>query len=171
MRRSDCERCAALCCVATSFDASDDFAIAKAAGEPCRHLRADRRCAIHAELRPRGFPGCAIYDCFGAGPRVTRMFADRPDASRERQEAFLRLRVLHEQMWLVSEARALCLSAHPSLAERLADVLAALEACAAAAQSDQRERAACDAARSLLLEVGRAFGGRAGLARSLPIVR
>lgn len=171
MRRPDCERCAALCCVATSFDACEDFAIDKPAGEACRHLQPDRRCSIHAELRTRGFSGCAIYDCYGAGPRVTRMFEGRPEAQRERHEAFLRLRVLHERMWLVSEAHALCRAAYPELAARLAQALAALETCAAATPSGERERAAWDTANALLLEVGRALGGRAGVARSLPVVR
>ena len=32
----------------------------------------DFRCAIHARLRQRGFPGCAAYDCFGAGQQVAQ---------------------------------------------------------------------------------------------------
>ena len=171
MRRPDCERCAALCCVATSFDAGEDFAIDKPAGEACRYLQPDRRCGIHTELHARGFSGCAVYDCYGAGPRVTRMFQGRPEAQRERHEAFLRLRVLHERMWLVSEARELCGDAYPKLAARLAQALAALEMCAAAAQCEERERAAWDAAHALLLEVGRTLGGRARIPRSLPVVR
>jgi uncharacterized protein YjbI with pentapeptide repeats len=62
-----------LCCVAPAFSASADFAIDKDAGRPCPNLQADYRCAIHARLRQRGFPGCAAYDCFGAGQKVSRM--------------------------------------------------------------------------------------------------
>ena len=68
--RADCERCAALCCVAPAFSASADFAIDKAAGQPCPNLRADFRCSIHDRLRPSGFGGCAAFDCLGAGQQV-----------------------------------------------------------------------------------------------------
>ena len=72
MRRADlvpdCGRCAALCCIATSFEASEDFAFDKAAGTGCRYLTRDCRCAIHDQLAERGFRGCAAYECFGAGP-------------------------------------------------------------------------------------------------------
>ena len=65
--RADCARCFGLCCVAPAFAASADFAIDKPAGQACPHLAGDFRCGIHDELRPRGFPGCTVYDCFGAG--------------------------------------------------------------------------------------------------------
>src|SRR5258706_258674 len=70
--RADCQRCFALCCVAPAFSASADFAIDKAAGQPCPNLRADFRCSIHDRLRPRGFAGCAAFDCLGAGRRGRR---------------------------------------------------------------------------------------------------
>ena len=69
--RADCERCFGLCCVAPAFSASADFAIDKPAGHPCPHLRPDFRCGIHTDLRGRGFRGCAVYDCFGAGLLAT----------------------------------------------------------------------------------------------------
>jgi len=62
--RADCERCFGLCCVAPAFSASADFAIDKDAGQACPNLQSDFRCGIHAHLRPQGFPGCAVYDCF-----------------------------------------------------------------------------------------------------------
>ena len=65
--QADCARCFGLCCVALPFAASADFAVDKAAGSPCRNLRTDFGCGIHAELRQRGFNGCTVYDCFGAG--------------------------------------------------------------------------------------------------------
>jgi hypothetical protein len=114
----DCGRCAAVCCVATAFDASEDFAFAKPANAPCKNLTRDCRCAIHDELVPRGMSGCAVYDCYGAGQRVTRAFAD-PD---ERNAAFMRLRVAHELLWLLAGALPL---APPSLA---ADIARAVEA-------------------------------------------
>src|SRR3982751_6963593 len=68
---SDCGRCAGLCCVAPAFARSADFALDKPAQRPCPHLRGDFRCGIHARLPERGFRGCTVYDCFGAGQRLT----------------------------------------------------------------------------------------------------
>ena len=97
-----------MCCVATSFDASEDFAFDKPAGTACRYVRPDCRCAIHDQLVERGFGGCAIYDCYGAGPRVTRAFAGRRGCDRARNEAFLILRVVHELLWLLTQAARRC---------------------------------------------------------------
>ena len=71
--QADCAQCFGLCCVALPFAASADFAIDKAAGSPCRNLRTDYRCGIHTELRQRGFNGCTVYDCFGAGQKVSQV--------------------------------------------------------------------------------------------------
>jgi uncharacterized protein YjbI with pentapeptide repeats len=111
--RADCERCAALCCVATAFSASADFAIDKAAGQPCPNLRADFRCSIHDRLRPAGFGGCAAFDCFGAGQHVVRgTFGGRdwrsePELAAPMFTAFAVMRQLHELAWYVNEALAL----------------------------------------------------------------
>ena len=40
------------------------------AGKPCPNLREDFRCRIHEQLAERGFPGCVVFDCFGAGQRL-----------------------------------------------------------------------------------------------------
>ncbi|GAA2259895.1 hypothetical protein GCM10010145_32540 [Streptomyces ruber] len=71
--RADCARCFGLCCVALPFAASADFATDKAAGKPCANLRADFRCGIHVRLRQEGYPGCTVYDCFGAGQKVSQV--------------------------------------------------------------------------------------------------
>jgi len=108
--RADCERCFGLCCVAPAFAASADFAIDKDAGRPCPHLQPDFRCGIHRALRQRGFPGCAAYDCFGAGQKVAQVtFAGRdwrraPQTARQMFEAFTIVRQLHELLWYLSEA-------------------------------------------------------------------
>ena len=60
--QADCGQCFGLCCVALPFASSSDFALDKAAGEPCTHLHQDFRCAIHGQLRERGFPGCTVFD-------------------------------------------------------------------------------------------------------------
>jgi len=117
--RADCARCAALCCVAPSFAESSEFAFDKAAGEPCVNLAADFRCAIHPNLRERGFAGCVAYDCFGAGQKVTqetfggRSWRDGPEVAGPMFEAFGVVRALHELLWYLEEA--LSLSAARSL--------------------------------------------------------
>jgi len=111
--RADCANCAALCCVAPGFSASADFAIDKAPGQPCPHLDAGFRCSIHAQLRPRGFPGCAAYDCFGAGQHVTQGtfggsdWRQNPRIAAGMFAAFAVMRPLHELLWYVTEALAL----------------------------------------------------------------
>jgi hypothetical protein len=108
--RADCARCTALCCVASTLTKSADFAIDKPAGRPCPHLAADARCRIHAALREQGFPGCAVYDCFGAGQRVTASRPDwrgDPDGAATTFALLHRVRALHELLWLLTEALAL----------------------------------------------------------------
>jgi hypothetical protein len=102
-----------ICCVAPAFAASADFAVDKPAGRPCPHLGGDDRCTIHDRLAPSGFPGCAVYDCFGAGQHVTQVtfggLARRPagDAARELFAAFDVVRGLHELLWYLREVPAL----------------------------------------------------------------
>ncbi|MDT7581346.1 MAG: hypothetical protein QOK35_2610 [Pseudonocardiales bacterium] len=101
--QADCGRCLALCCVGPGFSASADFAVDKPAGQPCVHLRDDARCGIHDALRPRGFPGCVAYDCFGAGQHVVEVtFRDRaPEPAM--YAALPLLRGLHELRWYLEE--------------------------------------------------------------------
>ncbi|MFB9834846.1 pentapeptide repeat-containing protein [Actinoallomurus acaciae] len=111
--RADCANCFALCCVAPAFAASVDFAIDKGAGRPCPNLRADFRCGIHADLRDKGFRGCTVYDCFGAGQKVSRhTFGGRdwradPGSARRMFAVFPIMRDLHELLWYLTEALAL----------------------------------------------------------------
>jgi uncharacterized protein YjbI with pentapeptide repeats len=111
--RADCEHCVGLCCVAPAFSASADFAIDKDAGQACPHLRPDFRCGIHARLRPLGFPGCAVYDCFGAGQKVSQVtFAGQdwrqaPRIAQQMFEVFTIMRQLHELLWYLAEALTL----------------------------------------------------------------
>jgi uncharacterized protein YjbI with pentapeptide repeats len=108
--QADCERCFALCCVVPAFSASADFAIDKPAGQPCPHLRPEFRCSVHDQLRPRGFPGCASYDCFGAGQQVAQVtFGGRdwrraPETAAQMFQAFTIMRQLHELLWDLNEA-------------------------------------------------------------------
>src|SRR3954452_11012900 len=120
--QADCSRCLALCCVGPGFSASADFAVDKPAGQPCVHLRPDTRCRIHDELRPRGFPGCVAYDCFGAGQHVVQVtFAGR---GREAgmYAALPVVRGLHELRWYLEEALAHEVVAPVHAAGRAADL-------------------------------------------------
>ena len=107
--RADCARCAALCCVAPAFARSADFAIDKPAGRACPELRADLRCGIHRDLRRRGFPGCDVFDCFGAGQQTVQVtfagrdWRDDPQTAEGVFEAFTVLRQLHELRWYLAE--------------------------------------------------------------------
>ncbi|MED7822831.1 pentapeptide repeat-containing protein [Streptomyces chiangmaiensis] len=112
--RADCGRCFALCCVALPFARSADFAVDKDAGTPCRNLGEDFRCGVHAELRPRGFFGCTVYDCFGAGQKVSQItFGGRdwrsggPEHARRMFDVFPVVRQLHEMLWYLTEALSL----------------------------------------------------------------
>ncbi|WP_327644000.1 pentapeptide repeat-containing protein [Micromonospora zamorensis] len=113
--RADCGRCFGLCCVVPAFARSADFAIDKPAGQACPNLGPDHRCGIHTELRQRGFPGCTVFDCFGAGQQVSQVtFGGRdwrgaPETLPAMAEAFAVLRPLHELLWYVTEA----LTLHP----------------------------------------------------------
>ncbi|MGY6020104.1 pentapeptide repeat-containing protein [Streptomyces spinosirectus] len=131
--RADCARCFALCCVALPFAASADFAIDKQAGEPCPNLRQDHGCGIHARLRDKGFNGCTVYDCFGAGQKVSQITFGGQDwrggsAERARRmfDVFPVVRQLHELLWYLSEA--LTLPAAGPLGDDLRRLLGATEA-------------------------------------------
>jgi uncharacterized protein YjbI with pentapeptide repeats len=129
--RADCASCFGLCCVAPAFAASADFAIDKPAGTPCPHLRADSRCSIHERLRPAGFPGCAVFDCFGAGQKVAqetfhgRDWREAPDSAGSMFRTFSTMRDLHELLWYLTEA--LTLEAARPLRPELAGARAATE--------------------------------------------
>ncbi|WP_406512335.1 pentapeptide repeat-containing protein [Streptomyces sp. NBC_00161] len=111
--QADCSNCFALCCVALPFAKSNDFAVNKAAGTPCKNLQQDFRCGIHTRLRDKGFQGCTVFDCFGAGQQVSQVtFGGRdwrthPGTAARMYEVFPVLRQLHELLFYVTEALAL----------------------------------------------------------------
>lgn len=110
--RPDCGQCFGLCCVAPAFSRSPEFAIDKQAGQPCPNLSPGFGCAIHPQLRERGFAGCTLYDCFGAGQKVAQVtFAGRdwrraPGTAAAMFEVFAVVRQLHELLWYLDGARA-----------------------------------------------------------------
>ena len=70
---ADCSRCFALCCVLLPYSRAAGFGADKPGGVPCPQLADDDRCTIHADLRERGWPGCTVFDCFGAGQQVAQV--------------------------------------------------------------------------------------------------
>ncbi|WP_276914795.1 pentapeptide repeat-containing protein [Aneurinibacillus aneurinilyticus] len=110
---ADCENCFGLCCVALPFAASADFAIDKDAGRPCPNLQSDFRCSIHKSLREQGFKGCTVFDCFGAGQKVSQVtFAGvdwREDSEKAKKmyNVFPIMKQLHEMLWYLTEALTL----------------------------------------------------------------
>lgn len=108
--RGDCARCFGLCCVALPFSRSADFPVDKPGGSPCGNLRADFGCSIHEELRPRGWTGCTVFDCHGAGQQVSQVtFAGEdwrgsPDTARRMFAVFAVMRPVHELLAYVADA-------------------------------------------------------------------
>ena len=128
---ADCSACAGLCCVAPAFAKSADFAITKPAGKACPNLRDDFRCGIHSRLRESGFPGCVVFDCFGAGQQVTQVTFSGRSGRNWRDEpqmltTFPIMRHLHELLYYLSEA--LTLPAAEPVHDDLRDALNRIEA-------------------------------------------
>src|SRR6266568_728039 len=113
MLKADCANCFGLCCVVPAFSVSSDFAIDKPARIPCPNLQRDFRCGIHTDLRAKGFAGCTVYDCFGAGQQVSQVtfaghdWRDAPDTARRMFAVFPIMRQLHELLWYLTEAYTL----------------------------------------------------------------
>lgn len=111
--RADCGNCFGLCCVALTLTRSADFAINKDAGKPCRNLQEDFRCGVHTRLRTEGFAGCTVYDCFGAGQKVSgetfggRDWRTAPESAQQMFQVFPVVRQLHELLWYLTEAASL----------------------------------------------------------------
>ncbi|MCF3139269.1 pentapeptide repeat-containing protein [Paenarthrobacter sp. AR 02] len=108
--RPDCGSCFALCCTALGFARSADFAIDKPAAAPCPNLAGDFSCTIHQRLRPRGFRGCTVFDCFGAGQAVSQQtfggvsWAEDPSSRHSMFAVFKTVKQLHEMLWYLEEA-------------------------------------------------------------------
>ncbi|PPK92195.1 pentapeptide repeat protein [Kineococcus xinjiangensis] len=158
--RGDCARCFALCCTALPFAASADFALDKAAGTPCPNLEADFGCGIHAHLRERGFAGCTVFDCFGAGQRVSQStfsgidWRSAPAVAAPMFAAFAGARHLHELLWYLSEALELIEAPEPVEDRRRAvGPVARLRADLAALRAEVTALAEGDAAQLAGLDV------------------
>jgi uncharacterized protein YjbI with pentapeptide repeats len=125
--QADCENCFGLCCVALPYAHSADFALNKDGGTPCPNLQSDYRCGIHESLRKEGFRGCAVYECFGAGQKVSKVTYDgndwqnNPALANEMFEVFPIMQQLHEMLRYLYEA--LNLEAAEPIYKDLQDVL------------------------------------------------
>ncbi|ASN06167.1 pentapeptide repeat-containing protein [Virgibacillus necropolis] len=110
---ADCENCFGLCCVALPYTKSADFAVDKDRGTPCVNLQSDYRCGIHKNLRKKGFRGCAVYECFGAGQKVSQVTYSGNDwresqaVAKEMFEVFPIMQQLHEMLHYLNEALSL----------------------------------------------------------------
>ena len=123
---SDCSRCFGLCCVLLPFRAAAGFGADKDAGVACGHLRDDDRCGIHGELRERGWPGCTVFECFGAGQQVSqvvyagRSWRDQGELA-DMSAVLAVVRALHEMLALLAEVeRRAPTDAAAALAARIA---------------------------------------------------
>lgn len=107
---ADCINCFGLCCVGLAFAKSSDFAFDKPIGTPCHNLKSDYLCGIHTELRKDGMAGCTVFDCFGAGQKISqvtfhgRSWRDNPVSAPQMFLAFSVMRPLHELLWYITDA-------------------------------------------------------------------
>ncbi len=108
--KADCALCTGLCCVVPPFDALQGFGFDKPAHTPCKHLCDDFSCGIHAELADRGFRGCTVFDCHGAGQRVSQQlfpgqdWRDSVETAQQMFSAYDTARGLHDLMVLLYTA-------------------------------------------------------------------
>lgn len=110
---ADCENCFGLCCVALPYAKSADFAFDKDGGIPCENLQSDYRCGIHNKLRNEGFKGCTVYECFGAGQKVSQVtykgrdWRNNPETAKEMFDVFPIMQQLHEMLYYLEESMSL----------------------------------------------------------------
>jgi hypothetical protein len=107
---ADCGSCFALCCVLLPFTTAAGFGMDKPGGAPCPNLATDDRCGIHATLREDGWPGCSIFECFGAGQQVSQVTYGgvswrEQDNLGEMAAVLSVMRLLHEMLTHLAEVR------------------------------------------------------------------
>ncbi|PEU18537.1 pentapeptide repeat-containing protein [Bacillus sp. AFS014408] len=107
---ADCTKCFGLCCTALNIVASSDFPINKPAGTPCVNLQSDYGCQIHSKLREKGFKGCTVFDCLGAGQVVSQVtfkgqsWRDNPEIGDKMFRVFPIMEQIHEMIAYTAEA-------------------------------------------------------------------
>lgn len=148
--RSDCSRCAALCCIAYPSEDMPGFAATKSAGEPCPKLGGNGLCTIYEHRAEQGFAGCIRFECFGAGQQVVQnLFAGRdwrddPAVLAEMVDAFLTMRPVADLNFLAQ--RAIELTQATDLQETARSLISRLECVAQTRESlrDSTEIAAIE---------------------------
>lgn len=112
--QADCANCFGLCCVALAFASSPDFPVDKAGGVACRNLQDDFRCGIHQNLRLSGYSGCTVFDCLGAGQKVSQLtfggisWRDNPESSRTMFQLLPVMQQLQEMLLYLTQAIRRC---------------------------------------------------------------
>ena len=106
------------------FSREAGFGATKPSGTPCHHLRADDRCGIHATLREDGWPGCTVFDCFGAGQQVSQVTYGgvswrQQDNLGEMAAVLSVMRQLHEMLLHLTEAEDRVASVTGDLRDRI----------------------------------------------------
>jgi hypothetical protein len=163
--RADCSECFALCCTAFGFQRSADFPIDKPAGTPCLNLADDFSCTVHDSLRPRGFRGCIVFDCFGAGQAVSKRLYDgiswrqRPGTAAEMFRVFGVVRQLHEMLWYLAEAADRTMQPDGPVIELRDEILTILDREPAAILTADVDRLRADVRRVLIEVSQEARGG------------
>ncbi|MBM7650400.1 uncharacterized protein YjbI with pentapeptide repeats [Bacillus ectoiniformans] len=108
--QADCTNCFGLCCTALTIIASSDFPINKPAGKPCLNLQSDYSCQIHSQLREKGYKGCTVFDCLGAGQVVSQVtfngqsWRDHPNTAEKMFQVFPIMEQIHEMIAYAAEA-------------------------------------------------------------------
>jgi len=116
---ADCGSCFGLCCVLLPFRREGGFGVDKDGGEPCHHLDARDGCGIHDSLHDSGWPGCAAFDCFGAGQQVSTVtYGGRSwreqDNLGEMAAVLSVMRQLHEMLAHLAEVERRAPEAQPT---------------------------------------------------------
>ncbi|WP_144511909.1 pentapeptide repeat-containing protein [Bacillus sp. FJAT-22090] len=107
---ADCSKCFGLCCTALNIIASSDFRLNKPAGTPCMNLQSDYSCQVHSQLREKGFKGCTVFDCLGAGQVVSQVtfngksWRDNPETREKMFQVFPIMEQIHEMIAYTAEA-------------------------------------------------------------------
>ncbi|HDR6271329.1 TPA: pentapeptide repeat-containing protein [Bacillus cereus] len=129
---ADCTKCFGLCCTALNIVASSDFPINKPAGNPCMNLQTNYSCQIHSQLGDKGFRGCTVFDCLGAGQVVSQVtfngqsWRENPDIGKKMFQVFPIMEQIYEMIAYVAEA--LSYDIPDDLADKLGKQLKELQA-------------------------------------------
>lgn len=128
---ADCTQCFGLCCTALNILASSDFPINKQAGTACVHLQTNYSCQIHSNLREKGFKGCTVFDCLGAGQAVSQItfkgqsWRENPKMGKKMFQVFPVMEQLYEMIAYTAEA--LTYDIPRALSDKLSDQLKELQ--------------------------------------------